>query len=94
MKTSTKREFPVGFKKTLINSFFKNLENLEKIASLIEGFSRRGGGFNTNTFYWMDERLHPLDEEELKGILTDPEYQLTREEINGYISQYQKFFGV
>lgn len=83
-----KSQIPLGAKKQLIGIFFNSLGNLEKVVTIINGLEARG--YNTDGLYWMSPDLTPTIED-LKEILSQEEYRLTPEQIQGYLEKYSHY---
>jgi len=84
-----KQKIPLGAKKHLLGIFFDNLNDSERITHYLELIERRG--YDTDSFYWMSPELKPKPYE-LEEILIAEEYELTKEEIEEYISRYKESY--
>lgn len=85
-----KKKAPIGFKRGLVSLFFNNLDDLEGILAIIEGFKTQS--FDLDEFYWMNPELNPT-EEDIRGILKkEANYDLPSELIESYLSTYKRYF--
>lgn len=92
MGKNSSREFPVEFKRHLVDLFFRNLNNPSKITELRDFYARRGEGYNEELFFWMEPDLHPISLRELREILNDKNLTLGRNRIEEYLETYKRHY--